>query len=113
MWTTIISMILPLALSTTANALAGDATFFAPGLGACGAFSQSIDLIVALSPAQFAGGANCFRHIGINYGGKFVDATVVDLCPGCAGDSIDLSPSAFQVLENPDVGRIQVNWDFE
>ncbi|KAG9217804.1 hypothetical protein CCMSSC00406_0005174 [Pleurotus cornucopiae] len=91
----------------------GYSTFFAPGLGACGAVSQPTDLIVALSPAQFAGGANCFRHIGINYGGKFIDATVVDLCPGCAGDSIDLSPSAFQALENPDVGRIQVNWNFE
>ncbi|KAF9497325.1 riboflavine-aldehyde-forming enzyme, partial [Pleurotus eryngii] len=105
MWAAIIAMI-PLALSATANAFAGDATFFAPGLGACGAVSHSTDLIVALSPAQFAGGANCF------HGGKFIEATVVDLCPGCAGDSIDLSPSAFQTLENPDVGRIQVNWNF-
>ena len=45
--------------------------------------------------------------------GKFVDATVVDLCPGCASGSIDLSPGAFQQLASLDAGRIQVTWDFE
>ncbi|KAJ8469780.1 hypothetical protein ONZ45_g16779 [Pleurotus djamor] len=100
------------AFVATVNALGGDATFFQPGLGACGANSLSTDLIVALSPSQFAGGANCFKHIKVNFNGRQIDATVVDLCPGCGGDGIDLSPTAFELLENPDVGRIQVDWNF-
>ncbi|RDX44876.1 hypothetical protein OH76DRAFT_1421115 [Lentinus brumalis] len=94
---------------------AGDATWYTPngGLGACGAPSQNSDLVVALSADQYAGGSNCWRHIGIHYQGRFVDATVVDLCPGCASGSIDLSPGAFQQLASLDAGRIQVTWDYE
>ncbi|RPD78200.1 hypothetical protein L226DRAFT_480878 [Lentinus tigrinus ALCF2SS1-7] len=93
----------------------GDATWYTPngGLGACGAPSQNSDLVVALSADQYAGGSNCWRHIGVHYQGKFVDATVVDLCPGCASGSIDLSPGAFKKLANQDVGRIQVTWNYE
>ena len=45
--------------------------------------------------------------------GQFVDATVVDLCPGCASGSIDLSTGAFEQLAPISVGRLQVSWDFE
>ena len=95
-----------------------------------GARSQNSDLVVALSADQYAGGSNCWRHIGVHCEwasheklifnerstpdqGKFVDATVVDLCPGCASGSIDLSPAAFEKLTSLGTGRIQVSWDFE
>ncbi|PIL34250.1 hypothetical protein GSI_03961 [Ganoderma sinense ZZ0214-1] len=93
----------------------GDATWYTPngGLGACGAPSQNSDLVVALSADQYAGGSNCWRHIGVHYQGQFVDATVVDLCPGCASGSIDLSTGAFEQLAPLSVGRLQVSWDFE
>ncbi|TFK82180.1 hypothetical protein K466DRAFT_603890 [Polyporus arcularius HHB13444] len=93
----------------------GDATYYYPngGYGACGAPLQNTDFIVALSADQYAGGANCWRHIGVNYQGQWVDATIGDLCPGCSSGSIDLSPSAFQQLASLDAGRIQVSWDFE
>ena len=42
-----------------------------------------------------------------------VDAVVVDLCPGCASGSIDLSPAAFEQLADLSVGRIEVTWDYE
>ena len=45
--------------------------------------------------------------------GQFVDATVVDLCPGCASGSIDLSTGAFEQLAPLSAGRLQVSWDFE
>ncbi|KAI0745534.1 RlpA-like double-psi beta-barrel-protein domain-containing protein-containing protein [Earliella scabrosa] len=91
------------------------ATYYFPngGIGACGAPSQNTDLVVALSPNQYAGGANCWRHIGVHYQGRFVDATVVDLCPSCPSGSIDLSPAAFTRLASVDAGRIQVSWDYE
>ncbi|KAL0945407.1 hypothetical protein HGRIS_000899 [Hohenbuehelia grisea] len=90
----------------------GDATWYHTGQGACGAWSKDSDHVVALSPRQYAGGDNCWRHIKIHYQGKTVDATAVDLCPECQGDSIDLSPSAFSSLAGLDVGRIQVTWSY-
>ncbi|KAI0674960.1 RlpA-like double-psi beta-barrel-protein domain-containing protein-containing protein [Trametes maxima] len=111
------SVLLVLAASAapSATAYSGDATYYYPngGTGACGAPSQNTDLVVALSADQYAGGSNCWRHIGVHYQGKFVDATVVDLCPGCASGSIDLSPSAFERLAPLDAGRIHVTWNYE
>ncbi|CAL1698871.1 unnamed protein product [Somion occarium] len=111
---TLTAIVLAATYFGTASAFTGDATWFHPGLGACGAVSVDSDLVVALSPSQYANGAHCFQHILVQVNGKSVDATVVDLCPGCASGSIDLSPSAFQRLASLDVGRIHnVNWNFE
>lgn len=43
-------------------------TYFYNGgaYGACGSISQDSDFIVALSADQYAGGSNCYRHIGVN-----------------------------------------------
>ncbi|KAK0488499.1 riboflavine-aldehyde-forming enzyme [Armillaria novae-zelandiae] len=110
------SVITALALSISmVNALTGDATWYTPngGFGACGTPLQNSDHIVALSSGQYAGGTHCGKHIGVNYNGKFIDATIGDLCPGCGPNGIDLSSSAFQVLAPLGVGRIQVNWNYE
>ncbi|KAI0071513.1 hypothetical protein K474DRAFT_1712396 [Panus rudis PR-1116 ss-1] len=92
----------------------GDATWFNPATGACGRFNTDNDLVVALSPSEYSGGARCFQNIQATYQGKSVVATVVDLCPGCGSGSIDLSPAAFQRLASLDVGRIHgVTWNFQ
>ncbi|KAK0431975.1 RlpA-like double-psi beta-barrel-protein domain-containing protein-containing protein [Armillaria borealis] len=97
------------------NAFTGDATWYSPngGFGACGTPLQNSDYIVALSSAQYAGGANCGRVIRLSYEGRSVDVIIRDLCPGCGPNGIDLSSSAFQQLADLDVGRIQVTWDYE
>ncbi|KAF8966890.1 riboflavine-aldehyde-forming enzyme [Flammula alnicola] len=100
------------ALFGMANAFSGDATFFAPGLGACGHTNTGNDLIVALNPTQYSQGKNCGKNIEVHYKGKSVRAKVVDLCPGCNSRSIDLSPAAFSRLANQDLGRIHVTWNF-
>ncbi|CAL1698873.1 unnamed protein product [Somion occarium] len=108
------AIVLASAYIGSAVAFTGDATFFDPGLGACGAINNANDFIVALSPSEYAGGAHCFQRIFVTYQGRSVDATVVDLCPGCGPGSIDLSPAAFSQLASLDVGRIHgVNWNFE
>ncbi|KAI0356135.1 hypothetical protein OH77DRAFT_1423728 [Trametes cingulata] len=112
----VLSTIVAAVLAGSVQAFTGDATYYTPdnNFGACGARSQNSDLVVALSADQYAGGSNCFRHIGVNYQGKFVDATVVDLCPGCGSGSIDLSPAAFEELAPLSVGRLHgVTWNFE
>ncbi|KAF9448521.1 hypothetical protein P691DRAFT_792466 [Macrolepiota fuliginosa MF-IS2] len=99
-------------LAGAVNAYSGDATYYYTGLGNCGAQSKDTDFIVALSTQEYNNGAHCWKHIKVHYGGKTIDATVVDSCPGCSRYSIDLSPSAFKALAPLSAGRIPVTWSF-
>ena len=101
-----------------ALAYTGDMTYFAPGLGSCGATSIETDLIVAISAARMNNAGNpsnnplCFKHITITGpNGNTEDATIVDTCPGCTEDSIDVSPAVFEALAPLGDGRVTVNWD--
>ncbi|KAF8880754.1 riboflavine-aldehyde-forming enzyme [Infundibulicybe gibba] len=108
----IVAALSSLALIGSVSAFRGEATFFAPGLGACGQRNTGNDLIVALNSAQYGNGGNCNKNIRVNYKGKSVTVKVVDKCPGCGINGIDLSPAAFDRLEKRSVGRIQVDWNF-
>ncbi|KAI0051527.1 hypothetical protein FA95DRAFT_1534248 [Auriscalpium vulgare] len=98
----------------------GQGTFFSPGLGACGISSTDADNIVAVSTQLFntfpGAGANpnanpiCGKTITANSGGKSVTVTVVDECVACALTDLDFSPSAFDALADPSVGRIPITW---
>ncbi|KAJ8095001.1 hypothetical protein PM082_010219 [Marasmius tenuissimus] len=91
----------------------GDATWYQPngGYGACGAKSSNSDLVVALPQGQYASGQKCWKHLDVAYKGKHVDVTVVDLCPGCGPNDIDLSEGAFKQLASLGTGRIKVTWN--
>ncbi|TCD68699.1 hypothetical protein EIP91_009983 [Steccherinum ochraceum] len=99
----------------------GEATYYATGLGACGGVSHNTDFIVAVSLPIFNGfpgaGKNsnknpiCGKKLTAHYQGKDVTVTVVDSCPGCAKNDIDLSPSAFEKLAPLGKGRLSgVKW---
>ncbi len=88
---------------------------------------------MALPPSLYANGANCWKHLGIistyfyiilcldiwsemasdSDNGAWVDAVVVDLCPDCEGNHIDLSSGAFSKLSTLDTGVIDVTWYYE
>ncbi|KAJ6551053.1 hypothetical protein DFH09DRAFT_1086368 [Mycena vulgaris] len=70
---------------------AGTYYYLGGGTGACGTTLQNSEMIVALSFAGYASGANCGRDIIVCYGSNSVRVTVKDACTGCVGDSIDLS----------------------
>ncbi|KAG7090506.1 hypothetical protein E1B28_009619 [Marasmius oreades] len=106
-----------------ARANVGDVTFYTPGLGSCGITSGSNELVAAVAAGIFdtfpGAGPNpnlnpiCNKRARVTAGGKSVDVTVVDRCPGCIGGSIDLSPAAFAVLAAESVGRIKgASWIF-
>ncbi|KAI1098315.1 RlpA-like double-psi beta-barrel-protein domain-containing protein-containing protein [Jackrogersella minutella] len=97
------------ALAAPSIAFSGDMTYYAPGLGSCGQTNSESDAVVAMSPNQ---NGNCGKQIIISYGGKTATATVADLCPGCAGDSIDVSPVVFEQLADLAAGRVQVTWQW-
>ncbi|KAI2618019.1 RlpA-like double-psi beta-barrel-protein domain-containing protein-containing protein [Hypomontagnella submonticulosa] len=97
------------ALVAPTLAFSGDMTYYYPGLGACGRTNSDADAVVAMSPNQYG---HCGQKINIHYNGKTASATVVDKCPGCGGDSIDVSPSVFQTLAPLSAGRVQVTWSY-
>ncbi|KAF8507574.1 RlpA-like double-psi beta-barrel-protein domain-containing protein-containing protein [Hysterangium stoloniferum] len=102
----------------------GDGTFYSTGLGACGITNNDNQPIVAISEILFdnAPGYNgqnpnknplCGRKLNVNYQGKTATVEVTDRCTGCSQFSLDFSPSVFNSLSDPSVGRLhQVEWSW-
>ncbi|KAI1825484.1 RlpA-like double-psi beta-barrel-protein domain-containing protein-containing protein [Xylaria intraflava] len=101
------------AFVSTAAANSGDMTYFTPGLGACGWWSNEGQAVVALNTADYAGGANCGRWITIQGNGATTAAQVVDLCPGCGAGGVDVAPVIFDDIAPLSVGRVPVTWWFQ
>ncbi|KAB5587383.1 hypothetical protein CTheo_9181 [Ceratobasidium theobromae] len=57
----------------------GQATWFYPGLGACGGENSEYEYVVALDAPLWEDGANCWRGITIQAYGQQVNAAIVDL----------------------------------
>jgi len=91
----------------------GKATWFNTGLGACGKVSKDSQLVVALATSAYAKGKNCGKTITIKNtkNGKSTTAKVMDMCPGCAANDLDLSPAAFKKLGTLDTGVLKVSWN--
>lgn len=90
-------------------------------LGACGKPMNPEDITVAI--AQSAWGAStydtmtgeatnkwCGQKIRIEYNGKSVDATIMDMCPGCTGHDIDLSDAAWAAIGMTEWTRVKGSW---
>ncbi|KAH7084975.1 hypothetical protein BKA63DRAFT_559643 [Paraphoma chrysanthemicola] len=92
------------------------------GFGACGTKLYDTDMIVAL--AQPAWGAStydtmtgaatnpwCGQKIKVDYNGNSIEATIMDLCPGCSGHDIDLSLAAWTKLTGlTEKTRLKASW---
>jgi len=53
----------------------------------------------------------CGKKVKVTYEGKSIEVKVVDRCPGCSENDLDLSPSAFKKLAPLGKGRLkQVKW---
>ena len=115
--------------STPANGdtYTGDMTYSAPGLGACGHINYENEDICAVSHVIYDRASNsanpntnplCGHTLkathrdsqGNTY--KSIVLTVVDRCEACAAHDIDLSPGAFEQLEDLAVGRAKVIWEW-
>ncbi|CEL59075.1 hypothetical protein RSOLAG1IB_09062 [Rhizoctonia solani AG-1 IB] len=70
------------------QAYSGDATWFYPGLGACGGTNNQWEHVVALNSPQWNNKANCWRSITIQANGRQVPAAIVDLV--CCTDRLKL-----------------------
>ncbi|OJI98930.1 hypothetical protein ASPVEDRAFT_126152, partial [Aspergillus versicolor CBS 583.65] len=97
----------------------GDLTYYDPGLGSCGISSKSSENICAVSHVVFdaastSGNPNenplCGLKLRIRRGDKSVDVKVVDRCPGCSVDDLDVSSAVFEELGDLAEGRVTVDW---
>ncbi|KAF2704758.1 hypothetical protein K504DRAFT_389300, partial [Pleomassaria siparia CBS 279.74] len=92
------------------------------GYGACGTILHDTDHIVALSVETWGsstydvmtGAATnpwCGQKITIDYKGNQVEATIMDMCPGCKGKDIDLSLATWTELTGlAEKTRLTANW---
>ncbi|KAF1939754.1 hypothetical protein EJ02DRAFT_351621 [Clathrospora elynae] len=92
------------------------------GFGACGTELHDSDYIVALAKDAWGsstydvmtGAATnpwCGQMIDIEYKGNHVKAKIMDLCPGCSGNDIDLSLATWKALTGLDEKtRLKANW---
>ncbi|USW56796.1 Putative RlpA-like domain superfamily protein [Septoria linicola] len=103
----------------------GIATYYAQGgnAGSCGQVHSGSEYIVAISQrAPFTYNAHCGQTVTIkntgggdqnNGVGKTITAKVVDTCPSCDPDHLDLSTGAFKALTGGDLdppGQINIQW---
>ncbi|XP_076921756.1 EG45-like domain containing protein [Bidens hawaiensis] len=120
-----ILIIMVACLTSVANAIAGQATFYTPPYipSSCYGNQDRGVMIMAANSGLFNNRGACGNRYRVsctgrtNLGvlqpctGRTVDVTVVDLCPGCASNQIDLSQEAFAVIANPDAGRINIDYN--
>ncbi|KAF8601022.1 hypothetical protein BDV93DRAFT_496221 [Ceratobasidium sp. AG-I] len=102
------------------NAHNGAATYYSPseGRGACGWDNHDDEHVIAISQRLWdetscgqGSSAECGKTATVSWQGKSVKVRIVDECPSCAHDDIDMSPSAFEQLADKDVGRMNgVSW---
>ncbi|TFK41083.1 RlpA-like double-psi beta-barrel-protein domain-containing protein-containing protein [Crucibulum laeve] len=95
----------------------GQGTFYGTGLGACGIVNTDADFIAAVSHLLFdtfpnykGGNPNnnpiCGRKVQATFQGKSVTVAITDRCEACALTDLDFSPTAFNQIADPALGRI-------
>ncbi|PRP89267.1 hypothetical protein PROFUN_02141 [Planoprotostelium fungivorum] len=100
------------------DTFSGDATYFDPGLGACGTYASGSDYIAALNAPQWGadpGGnpnrnTNCGRTAVVSGPKGSVTVKIQDKCPPCKSGDLDLSPSAFDRIADRSQGRVHITW---
>lgn len=95
----------------------GEATFYTPDLagGMCSFKGYTLPsgmFGTALSDSNWEGGADCGVCVSVTGPkGNKITAMIVDQCPGCGPNHLDLFPDAFAKLDDPSKGIINVSWD--
>ncbi|KAB5595498.1 hypothetical protein CTheo_959 [Ceratobasidium theobromae] len=91
------------------------------GRGACGWNNKNSEHVVAIGKplwesTQDGNGTSskCGKTATVRYKGKSVQVRVVDECPVCGYNDIDLSISAFTQLADKNDGKIEgITWSFD
>ncbi|KAF2490317.1 rare lipo protein A, partial [Lophium mytilinum] len=96
---------------------AGQATYYGDGSisgGMCSFTTYTLPSGIfgtALSDSNWDTAGNCGACISVTGpSGNSIKAMIVDQCPGCGLNHLDLFPDAFSALANPTKGVIDVSW---
>lgn len=89
----------------------GQATFFSTtGTGNCALPFTDADFGAAVAPGLYQGSAACGRCARVTGPLGTVTVRIVDQCPTCAANDLDLTPSAFAAIGTPSNGIEPVTW---
>jgi expansin (peptidoglycan-binding protein) len=103
---------------SAAGSKRGEATFYGGNTdgGMCSFTGYTIPSGIfgtALSDSNWGGAQACGQCVRVTGpSGTQLTAMVVDQCPGCGSNHLDLYPDAFAKLADPSKGVINVSWDF-
>lgn len=90
----------------------GIATFYdATGAGNCGFDATPEDLdVAAFDTTSYAGSAACGACVKVKGEAGEVTVRIVDSCPGCEANHLDLSREAFAKIADPSRGRVPISF---
>ncbi|KAF9694880.1 hypothetical protein EKO04_007127 [Ascochyta lentis] len=103
--------------TSAAGSKSGEATFYGGNTsgGKCSFTGYTIPSSLfgtALSDSNWADASNCGTCVSVTGpSGNKITAMIVDECPGCGTNHLDLYPNAFSKLSNPSAGVIPISWD--
>ncbi|KAF8850598.1 hypothetical protein BDZ45DRAFT_632785 [Acephala macrosclerotiorum] len=113
------SAILALAsASLSKRSLSGQATYYGGNVagGACSFSTYTLPSGIfgtALSDSNWDTSANCGACVSVTGpSGNSITAMIVDECPECGTNHLDLFPDAFAALADPTTGVIDITWDY-
>ncbi|GER52089.1 expansin-related protein 2 [Striga asiatica] len=105
------------SLVSMACAIPGTATYYTPPYVASACFGNEDQgtMIAAANLDLFNNRAACGQSYtvtctGGNCRNGAVTVKIVDFCPPCGPDQLDLSQEAFAVIADPSAGRIQIDY---
>ncbi|MCJ1313831.1 hypothetical protein MMC25_007511 [Agyrium rufum] len=100
------------------KALTGTATYYGGNVqgGICSFSTYTLPSSLygtALSDSNWANAAECGACVSVKGpSGNNITAMIVDQCPGCGQNHLDLFPDAFAKLASPSKGVINVSWSY-
>ena len=90
----------------------GDATYYAAtGAGNC-SFPASPEnmMVAAINAADYVDSALCGAYVQVKGANDTIIVRIVDQCPDCPANRIDLSPEAFAELADLSIGVVPISW---
>lgn len=90
----------------------GEGTFYGySGGGNCSFPNPNTPIYIgAMNEVQYANSITCGACVEVTGALGTVTISIEDRCPECVFGDIDLSPAAFEMIDNPINGRVPISW---
>jgi expansin len=93
--------------------ISGEAVFYNPGLAEDRCSIEPLahgGLYASLPTGRYGDGADCGSYLNITGPLGTVQAEVIDMCPGCTADQLDLSTAAFARIQQMSAGTARITY---